>query len=99
MSTEGEVTAEESGQLRKMIGKGALWSALDVGLLRFANFALGLIVARIVSPADFGVFAVALVVHSIVVNVAELGVTSSLIRDTASRARSSSRRISIATMP
>ena len=34
------------------------------------------------SPRDFGVFAVALVVHSIVVNVAELGVTASLIRDT-----------------
>jgi O-antigen/teichoic acid export membrane protein len=81
-STEGVVTAPEGGDLTRQIGRGALWSALDVGLLRLGNFALGLVVARIVSPADFGVFAVALVVHSIVVNVAELGVTSSLIRDT-----------------
>ena len=40
-----------------------------------------MVIARILVPADFGVFAVALVVHTIVLNVSEMGVSAALIRD------------------
>jgi PST family polysaccharide transporter len=43
------------------------------------------VVARIVAPSDFGIFAIALVVHMIVVNVSELGVSSALVRDDPAR--------------
>jgi PST family polysaccharide transporter len=61
--------------------RGTLWSALDVAVARGGQFALGVFIARILAPKDFGVFAVALVVHTIVLSVGELGVSAALIRD------------------
>ncbi len=42
---------------------------------------LGIVVARLLNPADFGIYAVALVVHSILINVSDLGVGTALVRD------------------
>lgn len=71
--------------LRGLLRKSVAWSTLDVVLGRFGNFAQGVVVARIVAPRDFGIFAVALVVHAVVVNISELGVSSALIRDEQTR--------------
>ena len=49
-------------------------------LLRFANVAITAIVAHILSPHDFGVFAVALTAYAIVSSIGELGVSACLIR-------------------
>ncbi len=64
-----------------MMRRGAIWSTLDVGVGRAAQFAIGVVIARILVPRDFGIFAVALVVHTILVNVSEMGVSAALIRD------------------
>jgi PST family polysaccharide transporter len=66
-----------------------MWSTLDVAVARGGQFLLGVFIARILAPKDFGVFAVALVVHTIVLSVGELGVSAALIRDVEdTRARS-----------
>lgn len=62
------------------IRRGALWSAGSSGLLRVAGMATMIVVVRVVSPEDFGIWAVALTAHSIIVNSAELGVSALLIR-------------------
>jgi PST family polysaccharide transporter len=49
-------------------------------LLRLANVGVTAVVAHILSPHDFGVFAVALIAYSIVYCIAGLGVSSILIR-------------------
>lgn len=67
--------------LAARVRRGALWSAGSTMLLRFANITIMAIVARTLSPRDFGVFAVALTVHAIVSSIAELGVASCLVRD------------------
>jgi O-antigen/teichoic acid export membrane protein len=74
------VTSERS-PLKRLVGRGAAWSTVDVVVSRFGNFALGVAVARIVAPKEFGVFAVALVVHTVVVNISDFGVSTALIRD------------------
>lgn len=79
----------ERPTLRRLIGKSAAWSTLDVALGRLGQFAQGVIVARIVAPKDFGVFAIALVVHTVVVNISELGVSAALIREHPTRIRDS----------
>ena len=61
--------------------RSAAWSTLDVMVGRGGQFAQGVVIARLLAPDDFGVFAVALVVHAIVINVSELGVSAALIRD------------------
>jgi len=66
--------------LGSVIRRSAAWSTVDVAVVRFGQFAQGVIVARLLAPRDFGVFAVALVVHAIIVNVSDLGIGSALIR-------------------
>lgn len=68
-----QATAE---QLRR----GALWGTARSVLLRAAGMLTTIAVVRVVSPEQFGIWAVALSVHAIVVNSAELGVTALLIR-------------------
>ena len=48
--------------------------------MRFANIALMAIVARLVVPADLGLFTIAMTVHAMVMTVAELGVASAVAR-------------------
>jgi len=67
--------------LRKLVRKGVGWTTLNVVIGRFGQLIQGVVVARIVAPREFGVFATALVVHAVVVNVSELGVSAGLIRD------------------
>lgn len=67
--------------LRSLVRRGAAWSTLDVALNRTGGFVIGMIVARLLSPHDFGIYAVALVVHAIVINVSELGVSTALVCD------------------
>jgi PST family polysaccharide transporter len=62
------------------VRKGALWVVASNLLLRLANVGVTAVVAHILSPRDFGVFAVALTAYVIVFSVGELGVTSCLAR-------------------
>lgn len=70
-----------STPLRSLVRRGVAWSSLDVVVNRSMSFALGVVVARLLTPSAFGVYAVALVVHAIIVNVSELGVSAALLRD------------------
>ena len=60
--------------------RGALWVVASNLLLRLANVLLIAVIARILSPHDFGIFAVALTAYAIVSSLAELGVSSCLMR-------------------
>jgi len=62
------------------VRKGALWLVASNLSLKLANMLLVAIVAHILSPHDFGVFAVAMTVYVIVSALSELGVSSCLIR-------------------
>jgi lipopolysaccharide exporter len=62
------------------VRRGALWVVASNLLLRLANLLLTAVVAHILSPHDFGVFAVALTAFFIVSSIGELGVSSCLMR-------------------
>jgi lipopolysaccharide exporter len=49
-------------------------------LMRFMNIAVMAVVARLVAPAELGIFALALTVHAVVATFAELGVGSAIAR-------------------
>lgn len=63
------------------VGAGVAWSAMNSFLLRASQFAMGIVIARVVSPHDFGVFVVALTVFTIVINISEVGVSAAIVRD------------------
>src|SRR3954447_9511081 len=71
----------DSSSLRSLVRRGVAWSTLDVAVNRASTFAMGVVVARLLSPDDFGLYAVALVVHAIIVNISDLGVSVALLRD------------------
>ena len=62
------------------VRSGAIWSISTVILLRLTSVGITAIVARILSPHDFGVFAVATTVFTIVSAIGEFGVVSCLTR-------------------
>lgn len=83
----------ERKSLRSLVHRGALWSTLDAVVNRTSGFLLGIVVARLLSPADFGIYAVALVVHAILINISDLGIGASLVRDDEDAVRASGRTV------
>src|SRR5215469_13229094 len=70
----------DTPSLSASVRKGALWVVASNMLLRLASVAIMAVIAHILSPKDFGVFAVALTAYLIVSVTGELGVSSCLIR-------------------
>src|SRR5271165_4803345 len=74
------MTKSDVRPLASRVRRGALWNLATTLVLRLANIGLTAVVARILAPRDFGVFAVALTAFAIVSAIGELGVASCLIR-------------------
>lgn len=71
-----------------LVGRGLGWSLASTVALRLGSVTLSIVVARLVAPAEYGVFAVALTVWMVLSTLAEFGLGSDLVRarDPASRA-------------
>jgi lipopolysaccharide exporter len=78
--SDRKAAGSDPQSLSASVRKGALWVVASNLLLRLANVLLIAVVAHILSPHDFGVFAVALTAFAIVSSLAELGVSACLIR-------------------
>jgi len=65
----------------RMLARGAMFSSLSTALLRLGQFVVSVVIARLISPHDFGVFVVASTVYLIVINVSEVGVSAALVRE------------------
>jgi len=71
---------KETRSLAANVRRGAVWSFASTIILRLSSIGITAIVARILTPHDFGVFAVATTVFTIVTAIGEFGVTSCLTR-------------------
>jgi PST family polysaccharide transporter len=65
---------------RRSAGSGLGWGLLNSVVSRAGQLVVGVVLARLLAPEDFGLFAVALVAFAVVVNISELGVTVVLVR-------------------
>lgn len=72
--------ATASTSLRSRIGAGLAWSTVNSLVLRLGSFAVGIVLARLLAPEQFGVFAVALTVQAVLMTLADLGMSTDLIR-------------------
>ena len=66
--------------LGTQVRSGLLWSALNNATLRLGTLITGTVLARILDPETFGVFAVAATVQGILMTVSELGLAADLVR-------------------
>ena len=71
---------EGSGSLLEKVSKGLGWSFDNNVAARVANVAVGIVLARILVPEDYGVFAVSLVVLTAALSMNELGVSLAVVR-------------------
>jgi O-antigen/teichoic acid export membrane protein len=70
------------------VRRGLVWSSLNSLVLRLGSLVLGMVLARLLVPADFGVYAIALTVQSVLLTLVDLGLSTDLVRaeDPAKRA-------------
>ncbi len=69
------------------VTRGLAWSLVNSVVGRVGQLAVGILLAHLLAPRDFGVFAVAMVAYTIVISVSELGVSVALVRRPADGAR------------
>lgn len=67
-------------KVRSGVVDGAVWSGVSVIVMRVVNLALMVVVVRLVTPHEFGVFTAALVVGAVAQSISEMGAASALIR-------------------
>jgi PST family polysaccharide transporter len=78
--TPGVDVADAQPSLRSHAVRGAAWSGVSTIVLRMGGLVVGIVLAHILAPEQFGVYAVALTVQSILITVADLGLSADLIR-------------------
>lgn len=78
MNPSTGVRAEEG--LGRRVVTGAAWNMAGVVTLRAGGLLVGIVAARLLAPEDFGVYAVSIVVLTLIGQVAELGLHSALLR-------------------
>lgn len=66
--------------LDRAVKSGLTWSALNSLLLRLGSLAVGIVLARLLTPAEFGTFAVAMTVQTLVMSLSDLGLATQLVR-------------------
>ena len=73
-------TVEDDKPLAARAGRALGWSFASTALARFGTLAIGIALARILGPAEFGTFAVAMVALLAVLSFNELGVSLAIVR-------------------
>jgi lipopolysaccharide exporter len=74
------MTAEVEAPVGARVKRALAWSTLNSIALRIGSLGLGVLLARILAPEEFGVFAVALTMQTIVIALADLGMSADIIR-------------------
>lgn len=77
--SESEQGADEAA-LGRHVGRGLGWSLLNNAVGRLGNFLAGIIVIRQLTQEEYGVFAVGLVVLSVLLSMNELGVSVAIVQ-------------------
>jgi PST family polysaccharide transporter len=72
--------ASPGDNLAGNVRRGLLWSTLNSLALRFGSLVVGIVLARLLAPEDFGVYAIALTVQSVLLTLADLGMSVDLVR-------------------
>lgn len=70
----------EETSLTSQVRSGLRWSFLNTAVGRAATFLSGIVLARLLSPKDFGIFAVSLVVLQFLLSLNDIGVSACLVR-------------------
>mgnify|MGYP002518593867 CR=1 FL=1 len=70
----------EQGSLRGRTLKGTFWSAADAFLGQGVSFLVGIVLARLLSPDEYGLIGISLIFTTVLNGIVDSGFSSALIR-------------------
>jgi PST family polysaccharide transporter len=76
----GDSSAQHVDQIGRKAGRGLTWSLVGTFVTKAGSFALGLALARLLTPTDFGVFAVALAAMAFAMVVNDAGIIAACVQ-------------------
>ncbi|WP_113705297.1 oligosaccharide flippase family protein, partial [Nonomuraea lactucae] len=81
LQTEEDGQADpRAGSLGRLAGRGLRWGLLGNLATKAGSFVMGLVLARLLAPGDFGVYAVALAATAFVMSVKDLGIMAATMQ-------------------
>lgn len=80
MTAKRPVETEAKRGLAQRVRVGAAWGLVNNFVLRLGSLSAGIIMARLLTPTDYGIYAIALVALTILQSMNELGVSLALVR-------------------
>jgi PST family polysaccharide transporter len=72
-----DVVTESIG---RQAGRGLRWSLIGTLLTKIGSFAMGLVLARLLAPADFGVYAIALAATAVLMHINDVGLIAATVQ-------------------
>jgi PST family polysaccharide transporter len=66
--------------LGRQVGRGLRWSLIGTMLTKVGSFAMGLVLARLLAPADFGVYAIALAATAVLMRINDVGLIAATVQ-------------------
>ena len=76
MTADVAVTASIGHQA----GRGLRWSLFGTLLTKVGSFAMGLVLARLLAPADFGVYAIAIAATAVLMHINDVGLIAATVQ-------------------
>ncbi len=73
-------SADASESIGRQAGRGLRWSLFGTMASKVGSFAMGLVLARLLSPADFGTFAIALAATAILMRINDVGLIAATVQ-------------------
>jgi O-antigen/teichoic acid export membrane protein len=77
---QADAQAPDQGTIERKAGRGLRWSLLGNLLSKIGSFAMGLALARLLAPNDFGVYAVAFAALQFVMHVNDVGLIAATVQ-------------------
>jgi O-antigen/teichoic acid export membrane protein len=79
-SAEPPLPDATPAEIGEQVRRGAAWSLLNNVIIRAGSLVSGIVLARLLSPSDYGVYAIALVALTLLQSMNELGVSLAIVR-------------------
>ncbi len=77
---DGPEPAPGTGSIGRKAGRGFRWSLAGNLVMRAGSFAMGLVLARLLAPGDFGIYAVALAATQFVMTIKDIGIIAATVQ-------------------
>jgi O-antigen/teichoic acid export membrane protein len=74
------VESAREGAIVRHVGRGLRWSLVGVLVTKMASFSIGLVLARLLTPKDFGIYALALGATAFVIHINDVGIIAATVQ-------------------